>query len=48
MTNHTQKLSLKSIFVGLLSRNVFYKIVEESQQEGESMYLESAGNKFYL
>ena len=42
------KIKLKEHIWGLLSRNVFYKIVEESQQEGESMYLESDGAFFYL
>ena len=49
--NHHQpypKIKLKKHIWGLLSRNVFYKIVEESQQEGESMYLESDGAIFYL
>ena len=42
------KIKLKEHIWGLLSRNVFYKIVEESQQDGKSMYLMSNGVNFYL
>jgi hypothetical protein len=42
------KIKLKNQIYGLLSRNIFYKIIAESKQEGNSMYLESDGKCFYL
>ena len=42
------KIRLKNQIYGLLSRNVFYKIIAESKQDGMSMYLESDGCYFYL
>ena len=42
------KIRLKNQIYGLLSRNVFYKIIAESKQDGMSMYLESDGAFFYL
>ena len=42
------KLKLKNQIYGLLSRNVFYKIIAESKQDGMSMYLQSDGKYFYL
>jgi len=42
------KIKLKEHIYALISRNVFYKIVGESKQDGNSMYLESDGKYFYL
>ena len=42
------KIKLKEHLYGLLSRNVFYKVIAESKQDGMSMYLESDGKCFYL
>ena len=42
------KIKLKNQIYGLLSRNVFYKIISESKQDDNSMYLESDGEYFYL
>ena len=42
------KIKLKNEIFALLSRNVFYKIIAESKQDGMSMYLESDGKFFYL
>ncbi|RPG42688.1 MAG: DUF1285 domain-containing protein [Gammaproteobacteria bacterium TMED112] len=42
------KIKLKNEIYGLLSRNVFYKVIAESKQDGMSMYLESDGRYFYL
>ena len=50
MVNHQPypKIKLKEHLYGLLSRNVFYKVITESKQDGMSMYLESDGKCFYL
>ena len=50
MVNHQPypKIKLKEHLYGLLSRNVFYKVIAESKQDGMSMYLESDGKCFYL
>ena len=50
MINHQPypKIKLKEHIYALLSRNVFYKIISESRQDGMSMYLESDGKCFYL
>lgn len=50
MINHQPypKIKLKEHLYGLLSRNVFYKVIAESKQDGMSMYLESDGKCFYL
>ena len=50
MVNHQHypKIKLKEHLYGLLSRNVFYKVIAESKQDGMSMYLESDGKCFYL
>ena len=50
MVNHQPypKIKLKKHLYGLLSRNVFYKVIAESKQDGMSMYLESDGKCFYL
>ena len=50
MVNHQPypKIKLKEHIYALLSRNVFYKIISESRQDGMSMYLESDGKCFYL
>ena len=42
------KIKLKNHIFALLSRNVFYKVIAESKQDGMSMYLESDGKYFYL
>ena len=42
------KIKLKNHIFALLSRNVFYKVIAESKQDGMSMYLESDGKFFYL
>ena len=42
------KIKLKNDIFALLSRNVFYKVIAESKQDGMSMYLESDGKFFYL
>ena len=42
------KIKLKNDIFALLSRNVFYKVIAESKQDGMSMYLESDGKYFYL
>ena len=50
MVNHQPypKIKLKEHLYGLLSRNVVYKVIAESKQDGMSMYLESDGKCFYL
>jgi len=50
MINHQPypKIKLREHIYGLLSRNVFYKIISESKQDGKAMYLESDGEYFYL
>ena len=50
MVNHQPypKIKLKEHLYALLSRNVFYKVIAESKQDGMSMYLESDGKCFYL
>ena len=50
MVNHQPypKIKLKEHIYALLSRNVFYKVIAESEQDGMSMYLESDGKCFYL
>jgi len=50
MINHQPypKIKLKEHIYGLLSRNIFYKIISESKQDGKSMYLSSDGHYFYL
>jgi hypothetical protein len=50
MINHQPypKIKLKEHIYALLSRNVFYKVIAESKQDGMSMYLESDGKCFYL
>ena len=50
MVNHQPypKIKLKEHIYALLSRNVFYKVIAESKQDGMSMYLESDGKCFYL
>ena len=50
MVNHQPypKIKLKEHLYGLLSRNVFYKVIAESKQDGMSMYLESDGKCFFL
>ena len=50
MINHQPypKIKLKEHIYALLSRNVFYKVIAESKQDGMSMYLESDGRCFYL
>ena len=50
MINHQPypKIKLKEHIFALLSRNVFYKVIAESKQDGMSMYLESDGKCFYL
>ena len=50
MINHQPypKIKLRDHIYALLSRNVFYKIISESKQDGNSMYLESDGEYFYL
>jgi hypothetical protein len=50
MVNHQPypKIKLKEHLYALLSRNVFYKVIAESKQDGMSMYLESDGKYFYL
>ena len=49
MINHQPypKIKLREHIYALLSRNVFYKVIAESKQDGMSMYLESDGKCFY-
>ena len=42
------KIKLKDNVWGLLSRNVFYKLISDANQDGNRLYLESDNNYFYL
>ena len=42
------KIKLKDNVWALLSRNVFYKLISDANQDGNRLYLESDNNYFYL